>query len=209
MLEIPALLFRFRKRQIHISSEGLLADEGFFRKCHLPAGQIAGFRYGIRWIRGLYFLMAREFNFYFLLTNGRSKRIRFRCYYGIGRDRYNELYRHLLDEIWNRLLFSRVKEGLETFNREGQLTIGGVQLDRQGIHIPTGYLTGPPVLSISWNDAGTADYVTYFVLYSKKDKARVNYSFRYHDDWNVLLLNSMICSLISCIEPSGNASEAQ
>ena len=193
----------FRKRKLVIEDSGIKIDTGlpYFRnEKFIPADQITGFRYGIKWVRGIYFYVALDFHLYFLLHDKQVIPLTFRCYYGVGKERGHRFYTSLINAVWNRLFVNRVKEMLQQLNDGSEIEINKVRISNRGITIvQSGFLTDEKVF-IPWEEAGTVDYATYFVIFSKKDKARLNCSYRYADDWNVSLLNAVICSVLEQVK---------
>lgn len=189
----------FRKRKFVVADDGINIDTGFpyFKsEKFIPANQIAGFRYGVHWVRGIYFHVALDFHLYFLLQNKTVIPFSFRSYYGVRKGEYHTFYTELINTVWNRLFVSRVKEMLQQLNDGGEVEINKVRISNRGVTIvQSGFLSDEKVF-IPWEEAGTADYATYFVIFSKKDKARFNCSYRYADDWNTMLLNSVLRTVL-------------
>ncbi len=197
----------FRKRKLVIEDSGIKIDTGhpYFRnEKFIPADQIKGFRYGIKWVRGIYFYVALDFHLYFLLHDKQVIPFTFRCYYGVGKERGHRFYTSLINAVWNRLFVSRVKEMLQQLNDGSEIEISKVRMNSRGVVIiQSGFISDEKVL-IPWEEVGTADYATYFVIYSKKDKARINCSYRYMDDWNTMVLNGVLRTLLEYSNPSAN-----
>lgn len=199
----------FRLRRLVVENEGLTIDTGGLllkKEAFLPADEIVGFRYGVQWIRGIYFYVALDFYFYFLLKDKTVVTLSYRSHYGFGKDKHHQFFSEVLDAIWNRIIVRQIKEALQQLNEGNEITIHQVRLSREGVTIrQSGFITDEWVF-IPWQDVATADYASYFVIYSVKDKARINCSYRYLDDWNTALLNSVIRTVLQHLNEENDES---
>ena len=168
--------FDFRRRELEVMENGLKIDTGLpllSNEKFIPYHQIEGFRYGIKWIRGFYFHVAIDFRFYFLLKDKTSIALTYRTYYGLRKKQYHQLFGEILDAVWNRIFVRRVKELLELLNSNNEITINDVRISKEGVNIRTSGIIMSEWTFIPWTELDTSDYMTYFVIYSKKDKAKM------------------------------------
>lgn len=195
----------FRKRHLVVEDSGIKIDTGLPHlksEQFIPGDQIAGFRYGVKWVRGIYCYVALDFHLYLLLRNNKVIPFTYRCYYGIKKEAYHRFYADVINTVWNRIFVSRVKEMLQQLNEGKEIEINKVQINKSGVTIVQSGFISDQKLFIPWEEVGTVDYATYFVVFSKKDKARLNRSYRYLDDWNTMLLNGVLRSVLDNIPPS-------
>lgn len=192
--------FDFRRREFEVKDDGIMIDTGLpmlSNERFIPYHQIEGFRYGIKWVRGFYFHVAIDFRFYFLLKDKSTIALTYRTYYGLRKKQYHQLFGEMLDAIWNRIFVRKIKELLGLLNDNKEININDVTINKDGVTIRTSGIIMSERTFIPWNELDTSDYMTYFVIFSKKDKAKINCSYRYADDWNVALLNAVVRTVLS------------
>ena len=192
--------FDFRRREFEVKDDGIMIDTGLpmlSNERFIPYYQIEGFRYGIKWVRGFYFHVAIDFRFYFLLKDKSTIALTYRTYYGLRKKQYHQLFGEMLDAIWNRIFVRKIKELLGLLNDNKEININDVTINKDGVTIRTSGIIMSERTIIPWNELDTSDYMTYFVIFSRKDKAKINCSYRYADDWNVALLNAVVRTVLS------------
>jgi hypothetical protein len=193
----------FRKRKVEVGVDGITIDTGlpFLKKeKYLSKDKIEGFRYGIHWVRGIYFYVALDFKFYFLLKDQSVVSLTYRSYYGHAKEQHHELFSQVLDTIWNLIFVQRMKEILQALNEGKEVIVSKVKLSEKGVTIRRGGIIVDEENFIPWQEVATADYASYFVIYSTKDKTHINCSYRYLDDWNTALLNGVIRTILEHVK---------
>jgi hypothetical protein len=153
---------------------------------------IIGFRHGIKWIRGFEFTVGRDYQIFLQDKNHKILKIAFKTFYGINKQALSETYSQILRKIWDHYFRPITDTYLDKYWQLEPFELCNIHFDQDGVRIKsTAKIFSKPAF-IPWADLGTKDYKTYFVVYSTKDPSNVNCSFRYHDDWNVTILYSVI-----------------
>jgi len=197
-LYIKTGLFYSDKQQLTISNDFIQYQHsgGLDSFTRLLKDEIAGYRYGIKWIRGYKFYIGRNYKIFIRNTENRVIQIDFLSLYGIKKKEFNKLYVDILDAIW-KMQFQRIaKNFLDKFNSGQSIEILKVIISREGIYIPVSNLFKEQLKVIPWEKVGTSNYRTYFNIHSKEDKAGVHKNFNYLEDWNTAVLYYVVRTIL-------------
>lgn len=154
--------------------------------------QIVACRCGIRWLDGLKFTIGREYQIFIKDNKDKVLKINFSTFYGINKSRLQETYVQIVGKLWEYYFLPMAQNYLDKYNKGISFELCNVKIEKDAVTIKStaGFFTKE--VSIPWNDLGSSDYSTYFALYSKKEPASINCSFNYHEQWNVMVLFSVI-----------------
>jgi len=149
---------------------------------------IESFRFGVDWIRGLYFIIGRTYRIEVRDHEGNTIKIRLRSIYGIRKKKlgtkYNKIYGALHNAYFNDLGLHYVR----LVNDRLPFMLAGVTLTPEGI-------VDPKIGALSWNSIGLKAYSTYFAIYDKSEPSNYH-AFDYGVDWNAILLYSILTFIL-------------
>jgi|GEM_PF-2678829 len=154
--------------------------------------EIVALKYGIKWI-SFYLTFGREYQFFIKLKNNKELKINFTTYFGKNKIAYHELYADILNALWE-LYFSKIAdEFLSQFYQNEKITIANLEFHKEGIRLKKGV---SDFFEIPWNEVRTANYQRNFVVYSNQNPQKLNKSFNYHEDWNAMVLFSVLRGIL-------------
>jgi hypothetical protein len=144
----------------------------------LNAKDVAGYRFGIIWLRGLEFPIGKQYEIHVRAGNGQDLKIIFRSFYGIGNKRLNTLFNRIIQAIDQFFYSDQLDVLLNKYKNGDEIEIDAFNLSREGIFLK------PKGIMIVWDDLGLTEFGTYFSIASKSNPAFANTSFYYLKDWN-------------------------
>ena len=155
---------------------------------------ISEFCFGYQPIRGVYFNVGVQFEFKIRDIRQKTIRISFRYYYRIRRKELQQLYREILNTLWEFYFGPLTVKYLESFQAGKIIRIGDVGLTAKGVHFED------KSLIIPWEELGTKTYWNNLTLYSKSIPD-VSRSFYFRTDWNTLVLATLIQEIPKLRDP--------
>jgi len=158
--------------------------------------EITDFRYGIRWIEGMYFTIGREYEIYIRNAQGKVIKISFKSLYGINKNKFYKVYTDILDAIWKFYFDDLTKILLQKYILGEDIQIGKIQLTQRNVIIKSSGIFLEQDKEIPWDKIRTKEYVSYFAVYSKDDATNINAGYYYHQDWNSLVLKYVLQSIL-------------
>ncbi|UMY67123.1 MULTISPECIES: hypothetical protein [unclassified Flavobacterium] len=182
------------KRKLHISPEAIRFENKnrvAATYTTLVADDITDFRFGINWyvFKGIPF--GREYRIFVRTRQGEELKIHFNSYFGRHKKAYIELYGQIVNSIWKNHFARITQEFLSEFEKGETFRIGDVVLHPDGLLLKR---DDPQLLP--WKEVRTANYATYFSIYSEKDPMTRNHGFSYHLDWNTEVLKRVVNHII-------------
>jgi len=145
---------------------------------------IESFRFGVAWIKGLYFPIGRIYRIGVRGHDGKVIKITLRSLYGIHKKklitRYQKICKALHDNYLNELGLHYVN----LVNDNLAFRLAEVTITPEGIE-------DPKIGMLGWDSVGLRAYATYFALHDKSDSKKYHL-FDYGSDWNAVLLYSVL-----------------
>ncbi len=158
---------------------------------------IVEYRYGIKWIDGIYFTIGREYQIFIRNKENHILKINFKSFYGINKKEYHNKYAEIVDTLW-QLYFSDISRFyLDKFHNEEDFTINNVIFTKNNLTINVNGIIKEEAKTIPWEKVGTRDYQTYFAIYSIDNPLDINRGYNYHADWNTGLLYSVVRTILN------------
>jgi hypothetical protein len=156
---------------------------------------ISDFCFGYKPIRGVYFYVGLQFEFRIRDIHQKTIKISFMYYYRIRKAKLQKLYHDILNALWSFYFNPQAAKFIEAF-REGKIIrIGEVGLTVKGVHFED------KSFIIPWEDVGSKIYWNNFTIYSKSNLQNVSRSFYFLDDWNTLVLATLLQELPKFRDP--------
>ena len=146
--------------------------------------ELTGIRYGIKWIRGVYFYIGRVYCIDLKNISGKVIKIRFKSLYGIRRSELNKKYFQIINTLLDFFFDDISRNYLQQFSNNKNFEIAGVKFLIGGV-----FLDNKTDL-ISWEDLGTKSYQSYYSLYSISNPNKYK-AFEYLTNWNTAILYSV------------------
>ena len=154
----------------------------------IEKANIESFRFGVDWIRGLYFIIGRTYRIEVRDHEGNTIKIRLRSMYGIRKKKlgtkYTKIYAALHNAYFNDLGLHYVR----LVNDSLPFTLAGVTLTPEGI-------VDPKIGALSWNSIGLKAYFAYFAIYEKGEPSNYH-AFDYGIEWNAILLYGVLTFIL-------------
>ncbi len=152
-------------------------------------------RFGIRWIE-VEFTIGREYQVFIRNKKDELLKIQFKSYFGYKKTQLLNDYNTILENLWNFYFDDIAQSFIDQFWENKPFFIDKTQISKEGITIKLDKVLKQKEVLIKWEDAGTTDYVTYFVIYSKSDQRNINRAFYYLEDWNTHILYSVVRTIL-------------
>jgi hypothetical protein len=96
---------------------------------------IVEYRYGIKWIEGIYFTIGREYQIFIRNKENHILKINFKSFYGINKKEYHNKYAEIVDTLW-QLYFSDISRFyLDKFHKEEDFAINNVIFTKNNLTI--------------------------------------------------------------------------
>ena len=188
-----------RPRKLIISDDCITFDdksgEGDTLAC-FKKQDIKDCRYGVVWFHGLKFTIGREYQIYIRNREDQVIKINFSTFYGIKKQEYHKKSLAIINKLWD-LYFSDVARKLISDFYEGKtINVCDVDISKSGVTIQSNGLFKTIKNGITWDKLQTRSYVTYFAIYSSENPADINKSYKYLDDWNTMVLYSVLRTIV-------------
>ncbi len=188
-----------RPRKLILSKDCMTFDdksgEGDTLAC-FKKEEIKDCRYGVVWLHGLYFVIGRDYQIYIRNTEDQVIKINFSTFYGIKKNEYHDKCLEIINALWD-LYFGSIAEKLIIDFYEGKIIhVCDVDISETGVTIQSKGLFKTVKKEITWDKLQTRAYVTYFAIYSSENPTDINKSYKYMDDWNVIVLNGVLRTII-------------
>jgi hypothetical protein len=154
----------------------------------IEKSNIESFRFGIDWIRGLYFIIGRTYRIEVNDHEGNTIKIRLRSIYGIRRKKLGAKYKKIYDALHNAYFNDLGLHYVRLVHDSLPFTLAGVILTPEGV-------VDAKIGILSWNSIGLKAYATYFVIYDKSEPKNYH-AFDYGIEWNAVLLYSVLIFIL-------------
>jgi hypothetical protein len=181
-----------RDRQLVFSDEGISFEKSDLKGAPLKLidkKSIHGFRHGMKWVRGLAFVIGRVYCIDILADNKTALKIRLKTMYGVRKTQLEEKYALIIKLLFKYFFVSHLEQYALKIDNGESISLLGTSISQEGI-----YLTpGSPF--ITWENLGTGAYTTYYALFSKTDSGNYK-AFDYLTDWNTSLLLSLTRTIL-------------
>jgi hypothetical protein len=158
--------------------------------------EILEYKCGIRWMR-YKFVFGREYLIYIRNTEDKILKINFKTYFGRKKKVYNVLFNEILDSLWDFHFKEIANDYVAKHNNGDEFYIGDVHFSPSHITIKASGILNEISKSIPWENIRTRSYQTYFAIYSEADARNVNRGYSYLQDWNTIVLYSVLRTLLS------------
>jgi hypothetical protein len=158
---------------------------------------IVEYRYGIKWIEGIYFTIGREYQIFIRNNENNILKISFKSIYGLNKKEYQNKYAEIVNSIWN-YFFSEISESyLTKFQNNEKFSIGNVMFTKNKLTIYVNGIIKEEPKTIPWEEVRTRDYQTYFAIYSIENPTNINRGYNYLNDWNTGVLYSVVRTILN------------
>lgn len=189
-------LFNFLSRELVISSDGLVVKKRINQSIQIKAGDITGYRFGVKWLRGVEFVFGREYQIFIERNNTRETKISFKSLYGYKRKEKAKIYSDILDALWEKVFDNVITDYLNRFDNHDTFEICDVEFNQEGLFIKVDKVLNSKKTFIAWEDVDTNDYQTYFVISSKSVPQKIYRGYSYLNDSNTGLLYSLTRTIL-------------
>ncbi len=125
----------------------------------LNKSDIIDFKHGIESIVWYRFIVGQKFVITFKDKKNKELKISFKNYFGL-RSNYEQIYSDIVDDIWKFYQEDIVDHHLDKFNRNEELQLKGVIINKKGVGFANGGET------IKWAELSVKDYYEYFAIYN-------------------------------------------
>ncbi|QKJ30204.1 hypothetical protein HQ865_10660 [Mucilaginibacter mali] len=188
-ISIPNLLSRQGKIYCFADDCLIVSTDAYpDAKMVIPREKVLSLRFGVKWIKGLYFPIGRHFNIELKLDNNEIIPLKFSSYYGIKKDLYTDKFGELINAVWANLFQPDLLDIAERFKKREALFISGVEFNHQGVCWNDNEL-------IPWDKVQLSNYKTYFAI-RHADNALFNKSLRFSTDWDSYMLQQVIKNIL-------------
>lgn len=183
---MPQSIILILKASLFEKSKTIIVNPKFmsFGTVSFSKPDIAGIRYGIKAINGYWFRIGRIYFIDIRSAAGAVIRIRFKSIYRINKNKLEQKYKIILNALFDNYINDISRKLIDKFNAKIEFSFLNVSFTQLGI-----ILENHDKL-IYWEDVGSKNYWTYYILYSIKNPADYN-KFEYLSDWNVAILYSV------------------
>jgi len=166
--------------------DGLIIEKpfSFDEPVFIAAEDITAFRLGMRWIRGLYFIIGRQFIVELKHQNGSKTKIKLISLYAIRDQKYNELWLEIVEQLYHNYFSSQLQLYVELYEMKQSFNLSGLTFLGDGI-------IWSKNKQLNYDQLALSNYRTYFVIHNTMNP-RQNISFRFLNDWNAYLIQSLL-----------------
>ncbi len=190
IIEVPGLITDNTARKLVFEVEGLTIEKprGFFKPNFVAAQNMAGFRYGLTWIRGTHFIFGRQ---YFIeLQNDQHKitRIKLSSFYGIRKETYSQLWSDIIQQLWQSYFVNTYNYYYDLYKVSQTFELCGIRFDTEGIALDQKNI-------LAWHQIAISSYYHYFMIYNKQNKKQCK-SRSFANDWNAVILQILIKEIV-------------
>ena len=129
----------------------------------LQGSDIVDFKHGASWIVWYEFAVGKRYS---LAIKGENSelRIQFTSMFGMHKE-YFQVYSDIVEDIWKFYYSDVVNRHANTLEQDGEITLGGIKLNVDGIELNDGRL-------LAWNECAIKEYNEYFAIYDKCNPLR-------------------------------------
>ncbi|MDR3693979.1 hypothetical protein [Mucilaginibacter sp.] len=188
-----------KKRQLVITSDFIQFEDnnGFDLFTVFQKEDICEYRYGINWISGYQFTIGREYVIFVRNSSDQVMKISFKSLYGRRKKEYHRLSNNILNTLWDYFFSPITNQLYDEFKKSADITIGRATLTSSGIFVAENGLVKTEKKMIPWENMEIRSYQTYFAVFSTINPAKINAAFSYLNDWNTLVLHSIVKHILN------------
>jgi len=186
IVDIPELFSNRICKRLIFKIDGLIIEKpfSFDDPVFIAAEDITAFRLGMRWIRGLYFIIGRQFIVELKLQDDSKTKIKLFSLYSIRDQRYNEIWLEIVEQLYHHYFSSQLQLYVELYEMGQSFNLSGLTFVDDGI-------IWNKNKKLNYNQVALSNYRTYFVIHNTNDP-RQNISFKFLNDWNAYLIQSLL-----------------
>jgi len=186
ILEIPGLFSNKIRRRIIFETEGITIEKpfSFDSSTFIPAENIAAIRLGVKWIRGLWWVVGRQYIIELKLNSGGITRLNLNSYYNLRVQTYEEAWTDTISHLYTFYFSEQLNMYLELLYMRQPFEILGVTFHEEGISWGKNGI-------VPWRQIALSNYRAYFVVHHKQN-VRLNKSFNFLNDWNAYILQAIM-----------------
>lgn len=190
IVEIPELFSNRIYKRLIFRTEGLYIEKpfSFNEPQFIPAEEINGFRLGIRWMRGLYFVLSRQFTVELKHQTNCKTRIRFSSFYTIRNQQYDEKWSAIVELLYHYYISSQLQLYIELHQMGQAFTLSGLTFYSDGI-------VWEKNKKLAFRQVAISTYRSYFVIYNSNNP-RQQISFNFLNNWNAYLIQSLLKHIV-------------
>ncbi|WP_172336719.1 hypothetical protein [Mucilaginibacter sp. SG564] len=190
LIEVPALLSKKTSRILTFKTESLIIEKptGIKPPDFIPAATIAGFRYGVSWVRGYAFTIGRQYFIEIQTDQQKVISIKLGSYYSIRKKLYDQLWSEIIHQLWRYYFVNQYNYYYDLYKINQAFELCGIYFHPNGI--------GWDALNIlQWNEVGISSYYNYFMIYNRKNKKQYK-SRSFAKDWNAVVLQAVLKEIV-------------
>jgi hypothetical protein len=186
IVEIPELLSNRICKRLIFKNDGLIIEKpfSFDEPVFISAEDITAFRLGVRWIRGFYFVLGRQFVIELKHQKDTTTKIKLISLYAIRDQRYNEIWLEIVDQIYRKYFSSHLQLYVELYQMGQLFNLSGLTFHADGVIWNRNK-------KLNYNQLAVSSYRTYFVIHNKNNPKQ-NISFNFLNDWNAYIIQSLL-----------------
>ncbi|EHQ30563.1 hypothetical protein [Mucilaginibacter paludis] len=186
IIEIPELLSNRICKRLILKFDGLVIEKPFIfdERQFIAVEDMVAFRLGIKWIRGIYFVLGRQFIVELKHQNGAITTIKLTSVYNIRNQKYDEIWSAIIDHVYCKYFSSHLQLYVELYEMGQTFNLSELTFNPDGI-------TWDKNKNLHYNQISISCYRTYFVIHNKNNPKQ-NKSLSFLNDWNAYLVQALV-----------------
>jgi len=186
ILEIPGLFSNKISKRLIFETEGLTIEKpfSFDSSLFIPAENLSAIRLGVKWIRGLWCVLGRQYIIELKHPDGRITKLNLNSFYGLRVQTYEEAWTDTINHLYSFYFSGHLNLYMELLHMRQSFELLGVTFHNDGISWGKNGI-------LPWRQIALSNYRSYFVVHHKQN-VRLNKSFNFLNDWNAYILQAII-----------------
>jgi len=190
VIEIPGLLRNKTVKKLTLSPSGLTIEKplSFDAATFIPAESMLAFKYGLKGISGYAFNIGRRYLIDIRDNKGKTFTIGMTSLYSIRKKLYGDLWLEIVRKLWDYYFDANARQFYQLYANKERFDLAGLEFHPFGIKIGE--------KGLFWNEIGLSNYKSYFMVHHRENLA-IKKAFHFKDDWNALLLQTILKAIVS------------
>jgi hypothetical protein len=189
IIAIPGLLSNKIYKKLIFTKDGLTIEKplSFDPVVFIPAENISSFRYGVKWLTGVYVPFGRQYVIDIQDSNKKTFSIKLTSYYRIKSKAYHKLWSDIFSQLWHNYFVNTFNYYMELYTIKQEFELSKVKFMPFGITWDDG--------SLFWDEIALSNYRTYFMIHHRENLKK-NKSCSFMNDWNAFILQCVLKNII-------------
>jgi hypothetical protein len=171
-IRVPGFFRGKTVKTLTFALEGLTIERplSFDPVVFIPAGNIAAFRYGVKWLQGYAATIGRQYVIEIRDNDGNITDIKLRSVYRIKAKVYGDLWSAIFAQLWSHYFYNQLVYYFDLYRKNQSFELAGLKFFSSGVQLDN--------VGLLWDEFELSNYKTYFVLHHKSDlKKKKNFDF--------------------------------